>query len=127
MKYLKDPAFKTSEEAERNERRELWWRALNAEATRNNAWVVTSPGASRVVLEMLPGSPWPAELLGRGYKLTDEPDGQRILPHAIKTEMVLSSSGAMIPAAAGSTRPTTTVITHAGIATTKRYSFPSPF
>jgi hypothetical protein len=128
MAYLKDADNYKRGRDDRPERRLAWHQALVRETmVRGDCWIISTPSASEVILEVLPESGFPDELRGRRFPLVPEPDGQRILPHAIKLEMAISSSGAMMPAAAGSTAPTTTVVTHAGIATTKRYSFPSPF
>jgi hypothetical protein len=125
MAYLKNPEWKRGRD-DTGERRLAWFTALNREAMQRGCWLISTPAASEVILEALPESGWPAELVGRGFPLVPEPGGQRILPHAIKTEVAISSSGALMPTA-GSTRPTTTIITHAGIAATKRWRFKAPF
>jgi hypothetical protein len=112
---------------QRAERREQWFRALNNEiVSRSDTWIISTPHAPQVILECLETSPMPAELIERGYKLKAEPDGERILPHAIAQPMVLSSSCAMVPATANTTAPVTMVITGAGIHATRRYSFSAP-
>jgi hypothetical protein len=57
-----------------------------------------------------------------------EPIGktQRILPHAIVEKFETSSSGALVTAAEGSTKPVTTRVTHAGIATVLQYDLRMP-
>ena len=53
------------------------------------------PGAAEVMIECLPLSTLPAELLrGAGYDLREDGEGQRILAAAIVQEFTLSSSGA---------------------------------
>jgi hypothetical protein len=50
-------------------------------------------------------------------------EGERILPAAITQNFVLSSSGALEPMTADSTRPVASTVTHAGIYKVERYSF----
>jgi hypothetical protein len=128
MAYLKDPQFKRGKD-DTGERRLAWHQALVREsmASGGDCWIVSTPAASEVYIEALVTSGWPDELRGRGFPLVAEPDGQRILPHAIRTEMTLNADGTMAPLTPGSTQPTTTLITHAGIAKTLRYSFRAPF
>jgi hypothetical protein len=73
-------------------------------------------GSDVCMIEVTPGSPWPAVLRKRGYRLRPEPDGQRILPTAVREEIVTP----------GSTQ-VKTVVHHAGIVATKRYSFKASF
>jgi len=75
---------------------------------------------------VLPSSSWPAELIKRGFPLQEIEAGQRILPHAIKLEMVQNADGTLAPLTPESTKPTITVYTAAGITATKRYSFRAP-
>jgi hypothetical protein len=49
-------------------------------------------------------------------------ESQRILPHAVRQKFETSSSGALVPATENSTRPTSIVITHAGIAVVETFS-----
>jgi hypothetical protein len=51
---------------------------------------------------------------------------QRILPHAIRQDLTTTSSGALIAATEGSTRPVTMHITNAGIATVEQYDLRMP-
>jgi hypothetical protein len=125
-RYEKNPEFKRGRD-DSGERRLDWFNALNREAMARGCWLISTPAASEVILEALPENAWPAELVGRKFPLAPEPDGQRILPHAVRTEMVLTSSGGMTPATPGSTMPTTTIYTGAGIAKTKRWKFRAPF
>ena len=70
------------------------------------------------------------ELAGRADQarlpLQEIEAGQRILPHAIKLEMVQNADGTLAPLTPESTKPTITVYTAAGITATKRYSFRAP-
>jgi hypothetical protein len=109
-------------------KRQAWFKALCNEAReRNDAWIISSVGAERTIVECLPTSAFPAILESREYPLTPEPPGERILPFAVSTPMVLSSSGAMIPATEGSTRPVTMTHYGAGPVRTVRHSFKTPF
>jgi hypothetical protein len=126
MVYLKNPEWKRGRD-DTGEKRLAWFTALNREAMLRGCWIISTPSASEVILEALPESGWPAELIDRKFPLVPEPNGQRILPHAIKTEMVMSSSGALTPATPGSTMPTTAIVTAAGIVKTQRFKFRAPF
>jgi hypothetical protein len=66
--------------------------------------------------EALPGSPLPDQLVAMGYIVEKIGESQRILPHAVAQRFEVSSSGALIPATEGSTKPTTVTVTNAGIA-----------
>jgi hypothetical protein len=121
-RFDKNPEFKRGKD-DTGERRLAWFNALNREAMQRGCWLISTPAAGEVILEALPENAWPDELRGRGFPLVPEPDGQRILPHAVKVEMVLTSSGAMVPATPGSTMPTTTIYTAAGITKTRRFRF----
>jgi hypothetical protein len=125
--YKPAPASAAAVELKRA-KRQAWFKALCNEAReRADAWIVTSCGADRTILESLPTSGFPDVLRQRGYPLGDEPDGERILPHAVSTPMVLSSNGAMVPATEGSTKPVTMTHYGAGPVRTVRFSFKTPF
>jgi hypothetical protein len=53
-------------------------------------------------------------------------ESQRILPHAVRQRFEVSSSGALTPATEGSTRPTSIVVTNAGIANVECYDIRMP-
>jgi hypothetical protein len=125
-RFDKNPQWKRGRD-DTGERRLDWFTALNREAMQRGCWLISTPAATEVILEALPESAWPAELIGRGFPLVPEAVGQRIIPHAIRQEMTLNADGTLAPITEGSTQPTTTVITHAGIVATRRYSFKSPF
>jgi hypothetical protein len=124
-RYLKNPQDKQVEN--RQKKRLDWFTAFNREAMAAGAWIISTPGATEVVVETLPTSAWPAILMERGYKLKEIEPGQRILPFAVATPMTLSSSGGLIPATAGSTKPVTMTHYGAGPVRTVRYSFKTPF
>ncbi|WP_027568392.1 hypothetical protein [Bradyrhizobium sp. URHA0013] len=65
------------EQFEIRSRKELF-DALNKMVMDKGARLTSVPGERAVALEVLPSSTLPSEL---GYKLTAEPDGQRLLPH----------------------------------------------
>ena len=99
---------------------------LNTFVTRHNGWLVSIPGDVPIRLQVLPGSTLPDALRKLGYFVERTGQTQRILPNAITEELELSASGAMVPVTAGSTRPVTTRITHAGLATVVQYDLRLP-
>jgi hypothetical protein len=111
----------------RSEKRHDWFTGFNREAMAREAWIISSPGASEVLIECLPGNPWIDELKGRGFSLRWDGEGQRIVSHYYSEPMTLSSSGAMVPLTPGSTKEVTMVKREPGIARTERYSFKTPF
>ena len=74
-------------------------------------WVTSVPGATLVMLEVLPGSDLPEELRELGFQPQADGEGERILPHAIRE--VVTVEGSTVPK----------VFVHAGIVAVKRYSF----
>jgi hypothetical protein len=60
-----------------------------------------------------------------GYVVTEIGETQRILAHAI-TEMLTTSSGALVAATDDSTRPVATQITQAGLAVVMQYELRMP-
>jgi hypothetical protein len=110
----------------RSEKRADWFTGFNREAMAREAWIISSPGASEIIIETLPGNPWIDELTGRGFSLQWEGNGQRIVSHYYSEPMTLSSSGAMMPLTPGSTREVTMVRREPGIARTERFSFRAP-
>lgn len=82
-----------------------------------------TPGAKEIVIECLPESGLPNLLADRGYDLKPEPDGERILPHAVSQKMTRNVDGTLGVLIEGSTQAVTTIITHAGIVRTRRWSF----
>jgi hypothetical protein len=68
----------------------------------------------------------PANNAKVGYLVAKIGESQRILPHAVAQKFETSSSGALVPATEGSTRPVTTRITHAGLATVVQYDLRLP-
>lgn len=84
---------------------------LNDRVSRAGSWLTSLPGAPEASLEVLPSSILPSELAKLGYKLTAEPDRQRLPPAAITNAVVME----------GSTVPM--MVTRAGIVRVQRYSF----
>ena len=84
--------------------------------------VVIWPG----LFEALPGSPLPAQLGTLGYIVERTGETQRILQHAIAQKFETSSSGALVPATEGSTKPVTVNVTNAGIAIVEQYDLRPP-
>jgi hypothetical protein len=100
--------------------------AINEHVTEAGGWLVSVPGDPTMRLQVLPGSPLPGELIELGYLVTRTGETQRILPMAIAQPMTLSSSGALVAATEGSTRPVTMVVTSAGLATVETYDLRVP-
>jgi hypothetical protein len=76
--------------------------------------------------QALPDSGLPASLRSMGYIVEPIGETQRILPHAIVEKFETSSSGALVTAVEGSTKPLTTRVTHAGIAIVIQYDLRMP-
>jgi hypothetical protein len=53
-------------------------------------------------------------------------ESQRVLPHAVAQKFETSSSGALVPPTEGSTKPTSVIVTNAGIAVVDRYDLRTP-
>jgi hypothetical protein len=101
--------------------RKTRFEALNNFVRSRNGWLTSVPGAPEVTMECLPGSLRPDDLRKLGYVVEKIGESQRILPHAVAQRFEVSSSGALIPATEGSTKPVTVQVTHAGIATVEQY------
>jgi hypothetical protein len=76
--------------------------------------------------EALPGSPLPDQLRDNGYLVSETGTSQRILAHAIENKYVVGAGGVLELVTAGSTRPITSTVTHAGIVTTTVYELRVP-
>jgi hypothetical protein len=55
------------------------------------------------------------------------PDGQRILAHAVKDEMVQNADGTLAPMTEGSTQATAMIVHQPGIRQTARFTMLAPF
>jgi hypothetical protein len=105
------------------ENRKAKFEKLNAFVTQRDGWLTSVPGDAEVILECLPGSGLPAELRAAGYTLRSDGQGERILGSAITEHLTLTSSGAYVPLAPGSTKAVALTRRHAGIVKVQRYSF----
>jgi hypothetical protein len=76
--------------------------------------------------QALPDSGLPAAVRDLGYVVEHMGQSQRILPHAITERFETSSSGGLVTATEDSTKPVTTRITHAGLATVVQYDLRLP-
>jgi hypothetical protein len=76
--------------------------------------------------DALVGSPLPAQLTVLGYIVEWTGETQRILAHAVAQRFEVSSSGALVPAVEGSSKPVTVTVTNAGIATVEQYDLRMP-
>jgi hypothetical protein len=102
------------------------FRDINAYIAQRGGWMTSVPGAREMRFEALPGSPLPDRLRGLGYIVERTGESQRILPNAIVEKFETSSSGALVAAVENSTKPVTTRITHAGLATVVQYDMRLP-
>jgi len=96
------------------DRRERFGRVLKV-VQDGGGWLVSPPGAEECRMECLPGSTLPDDLREKGYTVTADGEGTRILPHAVTEDILVE----------GSTRPTRRV-THAGIVPVDRFKFNLP-
>jgi hypothetical protein len=114
-------------EEDRIKRRNEWFLALVRETQIDGtSWIISSPGNDTVTLETLQTSTFPDELKRRGYPLVEIEPGERILHMAHHQPLEISSSGALVSAAIGSTKPVTIIIHGAGRHPTRRYTFRAP-
>jgi hypothetical protein len=74
------------------------------------------PGARELRFDALVGSPLPAQFTAMGYIVEKTGTSERILAHEVAQRFETSSSGALVPATEGSTKPVTVTVTNAGIA-----------
>jgi hypothetical protein len=93
---------------------------------KHGGWTTSVPGAHEITFDALPGSPLPAQLTAMGFSVEKTGESQRILPHAIVQRFETSSTGALIPATEGSTKPVSVVVTNAGVATVAQYDVRMP-
>jgi hypothetical protein len=100
--------------------------ALNEFVQLRGGWLVSVPGDPGIRLQVLPGSPLPDQLAAQGYTVVPTGTTQRILAHAVAQPMTMSSSGALIAATEGSTKPVTMTITNAGITTVETFDLRMP-
>jgi hypothetical protein len=126
LKFTQNPEWKRGKD-DTGERRLAWFNALNREAMQRGCRLISTPAASEVYLECLPGSAWPGELRQRGFPLVAEPDGQRILPYDVAVPMVQNADGTLGPLTPGSTKAVSMVKREPGIARVERYRFKAPF
>jgi hypothetical protein len=100
--------------------------AINAYVTEHGGWLVSVPGDPEMRLQTLPGSALPDQLAALGYIVERTGETQRILPHAVAQKFEVSSSGALVSPTGGSTKPTSVVVTNAGIAIVEVYDLRMP-
>jgi hypothetical protein len=99
---------------------------INDFVTDHGGWMVSIPGEVEMRFEAMPGSALPDELRKLGYIVVPTGTTERILPHAVAQPMTLSSSGALVAATEGSTKPVTLQVTNAGIATVEMFDLHVP-
>jgi hypothetical protein len=98
---------------------------VNAFIIERGGWVVSIPGAPEVIFEALPESALPEDLIAMGHDIgpADPPQTMRILAHAIRQRLTLTSCGIFEELTEGSTKPIAETRTHAGIVRVVRYTF----
>jgi hypothetical protein len=94
--------------------------------SQHGGWTTSVPGSHEITFDALVGSPLPEQLAALGYTVTLIGESQRILAHPVAQRFEVSSSGALIPATEGSTKPVTVTITNAGIATVEQFELHAP-
>jgi hypothetical protein len=91
-----------------------------------HGWITGVPGAVGVTIEVLPGSTLPDDLRVLGHRVREAGEGERILSTAITEQFTRRADGELEPLTEGSTKPTTTRVTHAGIATVDQFDLRLP-
>jgi hypothetical protein len=94
---------------------------INAFIAEQGGWMTSVPGSHEITFDALPGSALPEQLAARGYIVEKIGESERILPHAVVQWLEVSSSGALVAPTEGSTRPTSLVVTNAGIAAVEQF------
>jgi hypothetical protein len=84
------------------------------------------PGDPDIRFKAVPSPPLPDQLRAAGYEVTEIGTTQRILAHAVEQKFVIGTSGSLELATAGSSRPVTQTVTHAGIVVTTVYELREP-
>jgi hypothetical protein len=102
------------------------FQALNEIVQERGGWLTSVPGEREIRFEALPGSSLPSQLQSLGYIVGRTGESQRILPHAVLQRFETSSSGVLVPATQGSTKPVTVAVTNAGIATVEQFDLRMP-
>lgn len=99
---------------------------LNKFVTERGGWIVSIPGDRDVRVEVLENSSLPEEMSQLGYKLEPDGEGERILPHAITTQVVSDVDGVLTPVTEGSSGRPVITVTHAGIARVLKFTLTLP-
>jgi hypothetical protein len=94
---------------------------LNEFVRSMNGWLRSVPGDVEITIDCLPSSPLPEKLRKMGYTVTETGQAQRILSHAVVDRYVIGAGGELELATAGSTRPISSTVSHAGIVTVTIY------
>jgi len=99
---------------------------INAFIAAHGGWATSVPGAHEMTFDALVGSPLPEQLAAMGYDVMKTGTTERILAHAVAQRFEVSSSGALVAATEGSTKPVTVTVTNAGIATVEQFDLRMP-
>jgi hypothetical protein len=114
--------FRIPFKPEVKDRKELF-AALNEFVRARHGWLTSVAGEREVTMECLPCSALPEELRENGYVLEPDGEGQRILTNAITQQFAMGTGGELELVTAGSTRPISTTVTHAGIVPVHRFTY----
>ena len=124
-RYDKNPIYRRAENTA--QKRADWFTSFNRECMAKGCWIISSPGASEVIIETLPNDPWPGELKARGFPIRWLENGTRTVPYATREEMTQNADGTLAPITEGSTQPTTMIVHQPGIRQTARFTMLAPF
>jgi hypothetical protein len=94
--------------------------------SQRGGWTTSVPGSHEVTFDALVGSALPAQLTALGYDVMKTGTSQRILAHAVAQRFEVSSSGALVSPTEGSTKPTSVIVTNAGIAVVEQFDLRMP-
>jgi hypothetical protein len=111
---------------EADERRKRFNELNQFVQSHGGAWLTSLPGSHEVTFDALVGSALPEQLAAMGYIVEKTGTSERILAHPVAQRFETSSTGALIPATEGSTKPTTVTVTNAGIAVVEQFDLRMP-
>jgi len=125
--YMRPSSDRMPQKAEVLPSRKELFAGINAFVRKHgDGWLTSIPGEREVRMECMPESSLPDELRKLGYRLEPGGETERILPHAITTQIVSDVDGVLTPLTEGSSGRPVITSTHAGIVTVQRYSFTLP-
>jgi hypothetical protein len=120
-RFDKNPIYRRHEN--NVQKRAAWFASFNREAMARGCWIISSPGATEVIIECLPGNDWPDELKTRGFPIRWLEEGRRVIPFAYNESMIQNADGTLAPLAEGSTAPIAFITGQPGIVKVRKYAF----